>query len=231
MTDETWGDPNPAGLFAVGAGTTAVWAALTGQTGPGDLPILIVWLLAAGLVQTIVGIILFRRGDPLGGSLNLAFGILFFGAPAVAMALTLGAPPEAPVTLVMNGWIFFVLGAVLVAFIPIMATQSVLSMGALIVFSCAVMLLALLNIRPPAEQAIAPWPTVASTAGWLIGARVSRWSTSGSPLPTSTPLGARCCPSRVPIRGREQRSPPSLTPWKRALALRPRRDPSASARK
>ncbi len=70
----------------------------------------------------------------------------------------------------MNGWIFFVLGAVLVAFVPIMATQSVLSMAALIVFSCAVMLLALLNIRPPAEQAIAPWPTVAATAGWLIGA-------------------------------------------------------------
>lgn len=174
MAEETteWGDPNPAGLFAVGAGTTAVWASLTGQVGPQDLPVLIVWLLAAGLVQTIVGVILFRRGDPLGGSLNLAFGILFFGAPAVTMALSLSAASAAgqpSMTLMMNGWVFFVLGLVLVSYIPIMARQSVLSMAALVVFSCAVVLLALLNIRPPAEQAVAPWPTVAATAGWLIG--------------------------------------------------------------
>jgi hypothetical protein len=168
---ETWADPSPAGLFAVGAGTTAVWTVLTGRAGPHDGTIFVVWLLASGLLQLVVGLVHLRRGDPTGGSLNLAFGVLFFGAPAGTAAVLSGGAVAGGggATLVMNGWVFLLLGIVLAAYVPVAARQSALLVLALAVFVAAVFLLALLNLRSPVEQQQAPWPLVAWSAGWLIG--------------------------------------------------------------
>jgi hypothetical protein len=167
-----WADASPASLFSLGAGTTAVWAALTGRAGPADQPVLVVWLLAVALVQVITGLIALRRGDSVGGSLNLVFGILFWAAPACTTALIAfpleGALPG-QLTLVMNGWVFAFLGIVLVAHIPFMAAQSVLLFFAMLMFAVAVALLAALNLQTPAEQTLAAWRTVAWSAGWLIG--------------------------------------------------------------
>lgn len=167
-----WADASPAGLFSLGAGTTAVWVALTGRAGPADLPVLVVWLLAVALVQVMTGLVALRRGDSLGGSLNLVFGVLFWAAPAATTALLafpIGGPPPAQLTLVMNGWVFAFLCIVLVAYIPLMAAQSKLLLVAMVLFSVAVALLAALNLRVPAAQALAPWPLVSWCAGWLIG--------------------------------------------------------------
>lgn len=70
----TWADPTAAALFGVAGGTTAVWALLAGRIGMQDLHIFIMWLMGAALILTIAGLINFRRGDTVGGSLNLAFG-------------------------------------------------------------------------------------------------------------------------------------------------------------
>lgn len=167
-----WADASPAALFSLGAGTTAVWAALTGQAGPADLPVLVVWLMAVALVQVLTGLVALRRGDSVGGSLNLVFGILFWAAPACTTALLafpVGGAPPAQLTLVMNGWVFAFLCIVLIAHIPVMAAQSKLLCAAMVLFSVAVALLAALNLQLPAAQSVPPWPLVAWTAGWLIG--------------------------------------------------------------
>jgi hypothetical protein len=176
----TWADPTPAGLFGVAAGTTAVWALLTGRIGMQDLHIFIAWLMGAALILAIVGLINFRRGDTVSGSLNLAFGILFFGVPAITYAFLLwGTPMEFLALLaglgistalpgvVINGWVFFVLGAILLAFVPIMARQTWVMSVALLVFGIAVWLLAAWTVQgfppPPA------WYYEGVVAGWLIG--------------------------------------------------------------
>lgn len=171
----TWGDPTPAALFAVGAGTTAVWALLTGRVGLTDLPILIVWLLGPALVLTICGLIALRRGDAVGGGLNLAFGILFFGVPALGYIFLLGGInlselgiPVLP-TLALNGWVFFILGAILFAFVPIMARQSWLFMLALLVFGVGVWMLAAFNLQSMTTQMVGAWHMVGVISGWLIG--------------------------------------------------------------
>lgn len=167
-----WGDASPASLFSLGAGTTAVWVALTGRAGPDGMAVLVVWLLAVALIQVLTGLVALRRGDSIGGSLNLVFGILFWAAPAFTTALLafpIGGPAPENLTLVMNGWVFAFLGVVLVAHIPVMAAQSSLLFVAMLIFSVAVALLAALNLQVPAVQLQAPWPTVSSIAGWLIG--------------------------------------------------------------
>lgn len=169
----TWADPSLAGLFSLGAGTTAVWAALTGRTGPHDLPILVVWLLAVAFVQLIAGLVSLKRGDPLGGAVSLTFALFFWGAPALTTAVLLYSPSAAgegpSMSLIMNGWVFALLGIVLACFVPVFALQSALTAAAIGMFSAAVFLLAALNLQPFQTQAQAPWPTVAWTAGWLIG--------------------------------------------------------------
>lgn len=172
----TWADPTPAALFGLGAGTTAVWALLTGQIGLEDLHIVIVWFAAAALLLAIAGLIALRRGDPVGGGLNLAFGILFFGAPTITYCMLLwGGMPlaAAGITeipgLTVNGWVFFLLGIVLCAFIPIMARQSWLFMLALVVFAVGIFMLAAYSLQPMAAQMVGGWQTVGNISGWLIG--------------------------------------------------------------
>lgn len=149
-----------------------MWVALTGRSGPDDGAVLVVWLMAVALIQVITGLVALRRGDSVGGSLNLVFGILFWAAPACTTALIafpVGGPLPGQLSLVMNGWVFAFLGVVLVAHVPIMAAQSALLFVAMSMFSVAVALLSAFNLQSFAVQGVAPWPTVAWTAGWLIG--------------------------------------------------------------
>jgi len=167
-----WADASPASLFSLGVGTTAVWVALTGRAGPDDMPVLVVWLMAVAVVQVITGLVALRRGDTIGGSLNLVFGVFFWGAPAITTALIafpIGGPPPENLTLVMNGWVFAFLGVVLAVHVPVMAAQSALLFWAMLIFTVAVALLAALNLQVPAMQIQAPWPTVSLVAGWMIG--------------------------------------------------------------
>lgn len=192
-----WADPAPASLFSIGAGTTAVWVALTGQAGPGDMPVLVVWLMAVAIVQVITGLVALRRGDSVGGCLNLVFGILFWAAPACTTALIafpIGGPPPEHLTLVMNGWVFAFLGIVLVAHVPLMAAQSALLFVAMLLFSVAVALLAALNLQLPAIQAQAPWPLVSWIAGTLIGIAGLMMTYMGIAIVTLTAFGRALLP-------------------------------------
>ncbi len=195
-----WGDASPASLFSIGTGTTAVWVALTGRAGPDDMPVLVVWLAAVAIVQIVTGLIALRRGDSVGGSLNLVFGTFFWAAPAFTTALLafpVGGPPPESLTLVMNGWVFGFLGVVLAVHVPVMAAQSSLLFWAMLIFTVAVGLLAALNLQAPALQMQGPWPTVSAIAGWMIGIAGLLMTYMGAAVVLMTALGR----SPLPVPG------------------------------
>jgi len=169
----TWGNPTMAGLFAVAAGNTAVWAILTERIAITDVSIFIAWLLGAGLVVTIVGLIGFRNGDTINGVLNLCFGVFFFATPALTYIFQLwgGMPllavgiPGIPTTIV-NGYVFIILGIVLATFVPIMGRTSWIPFLAMFIFVIGIFLMAfyLMQGFPP----MGIWPLIGKIAGWFI---------------------------------------------------------------
>lgn len=207
----TWADPTPAALFGLGAGTTAAWALLTHRIGMQDLHIFIVWLLATALIMSIAGLICFRRGDPVSGSLNLTFGVLFFGAPAITYAFLLwGGTPLAPLGITelpwtnVNGWVFIVLGIILCAFIPIMARRSWLFMVALIIFAVAVFMLAVFDLQSALAQATPFWDTIGQIAGWGIGLAGLMMVYLGMAMALLYGLGRMVLPIPGPLGGAAQ---------------------------
>jgi len=154
----TWGDPTAAGLFATAAGTTATWAILTHRIVLTDVSVFIAWLFAAALLLTMVGLIALKRGDTTTGVVNLCFGVLFFGAPALSFVFLLwGGSPLANIGLVImptnivNGIVYFVLGIVLATFVPILGRQSgVISIG-LLIFVIGIFFLAVNTLHGPGD--------------------------------------------------------------------------------
>lgn len=169
----TWGDPTMAGLFAVAAGNTAVWAILTGRIAITDVSIFIAWLLGAGLVLIIAGLIGFRNGDTINGVLNLCFGVFFFATPALTYIFQLwgGMPllalgiPGIPTTIV-NGYVFIILGIVLATFVPIMGRTSWIPFLAMFIFVIGIFLMAGYTMQGFPPMGI--WPLIGKIAGWFI---------------------------------------------------------------
>jgi len=169
----TWGDPTMAGLFAVAAGNTAVWALLTERIAITDASIFIAWLLAAGLVLTIVGLIGLRNGDTINGVLNLCFGVFFFATPALTyifqfwggMPLLALGIPGIPTTIV-NGYVFIILGIVLATFVPILGRTSWVPSVAMLIMVIGIFIMAfyLMQGFPP----MGIWPLIGKIAGWFL---------------------------------------------------------------
>jgi hypothetical protein len=169
----TWGDPTMAGLFAVAAGNTAVWAILTERIAITDASIFIAWLLAAGLILTIVGLIGLRNGDTINGVLNLCFGVFFFATPALTyifqfwggMPLLALGIPGIPTTIV-NGYVFIILGIVLATFVPILGRTSWTPSVAMLIMVIGIFIMAfyLLQGFPP----MGIWPLIGKIAGWFL---------------------------------------------------------------
>ena len=169
----TWGDPTMAGLFAVAAGNTAVWAILTERIAITDASIFIAWLLAAGLILTIVGLIGLRNGDTTNGVLNLCFGVFFFATPALTYIFQLwgGMPllalgiPGIPTTIV-NGYVFIILGIVLATFVPILGRTSWTPSVAMLIMVIGIFIMAfyLMQGFPP----MGIWPLIGKIAGWFL---------------------------------------------------------------
>jgi hypothetical protein len=166
----TWGDPTMAGLFAVAAGNTAVWAILTGKIEITDVSIFIAWLLAAGLILTIVGLIGLRNGDTINGVLNLCFGVLFFATPALTYVFLLwgGMPllalgyPGIPTTIV-NGYVFIILGIVLATFVPVLGRTSWIPSVAMLIMVIGIFIMAKYLL-----QGLLPDPRIGEIAGWFL---------------------------------------------------------------
>lgn len=169
----TWGDPTMAGLFAVAAGNTAVWAILTERIAITDASIFIGWLLAAGLILTIVGLIGLRNGDTINGVLNLCFGVFFFATPALTyifqfwggMPLLERGIAGIPTTIV-NGYVFIILGIVLATFVPILGRTSWVPSVAMLILVIGIFLMAfyLMQGFPP----MGIWPLMGKIAGWFL---------------------------------------------------------------
>ena len=200
----TWGDPTMAGLFAVAAGNTAVWAILTERIAITDASIFIAWLLAAGLILTIVGLIGLRNGDTINGVLNLCFGVFFFATPALTyifqfwggMPLLERGIPVIPTTIV-NGYVFIILGIVLATFVPILGRTSWTPSIAMLILVIGIFLMAfyLLQGFPP----MGIWPLIGKIAGWflLIGGLIMLYI--GMALGLLTGFGRMILPLGRPI--------------------------------
>lgn len=202
----SWGDPSPAGLFAIGIGNVAVWAYFTGRVEPADLPMLVVWLFAAAIVLVVTGLISLRRGDEVGGNLNLTFGVMFFGAPALTnVVLIWGGQPMAEMGdgsgLALNGWVFLLMAAILVSFVPIVARQTALLAVAVSVFSVAITLLALFTLQPAAAQQAGVWPAVGQLFGWLVAGAGLMMVYLGIAMSLLNGLGRVVLPIPGPIGG------------------------------
>lgn len=169
----TWGDPTMAGLFAVAAGNTAVWAILTERIATTDASIFIAWLLAAGLILTIVGLIGLRNGDTINGVLNLCFGVFFFATPALTYIFLLwGGMPLSELgyygipTTIVNGYVFIILGIVLATFVPILGRTSWTPSIAMLIMVIGIFIMAfyLMQGFPP----MGIWILIGKIAGWFL---------------------------------------------------------------
>ncbi len=169
----TWGDPTMAGLFAVAAGNTAVWAILTERIAITDASIFIAWLLAAGLILTIVGLIGLRNGDTINGVLNLCFGVFFFATPALTYIFLLwGGMPLSELgyygipTTIVNGYVFIILGIVLATFVPILGRTSWTPSIAMLIMVIGIFIMAfyLMQGFPP----MGIWILIGKIAGWFL---------------------------------------------------------------
>ena len=171
--ESTWGDPTMAGLFAIAAGNTAVWAFMTGRVAFTDLSIFIGWLLGAGFVLILVGLIGLRKGDSINGTLNLVFGVFFFATVALTHIFQLwgGMPllavgiPGIPQVCV-NGYVFIILGIVLLTCAPILGRTSWIPSIALVVMAIGIFLMA--GYLMQGFPAMGIWPMMGKIAGWFI---------------------------------------------------------------
>mgnify|MGYP000527717462 FL=1 len=92
-TDEpqipSFADPTPFTLFSLAAGSIAISGLIVGYIPPTDLPIVTIWIIGVGFCLTLGGLMMLKNGDPIGGNLNLAFGVLFFIIPGITNAIWL----------------------------------------------------------------------------------------------------------------------------------------------
>jgi len=115
--EHKWVDPTPASLFLVFAITFSFWAFLSGYVSPTALPLIGGYFLGFGILWLVAGVIDFRMGDLLGGTINSVFGILLGIAPGLSF-LVGGFGPSVGVAVDprIDGWFILSTGVI---FIPL----------------------------------------------------------------------------------------------------------------
>jgi len=116
--EQKWVDPTPASLFLVFVTALILWAFFTGRMGPEAAPIIGALLLGFGIMWFIGGIVNFRIGDVLGGTINAVFGALLGISPGISF-LVVAYAGTAGITVDprANGWLLLLTG---ICFIPLL---------------------------------------------------------------------------------------------------------------
>lgn len=100
-----WADPMPASSLLIASLCMGAWSLFAGQVPACSVPLFMSTILAFGIALTIIAVICFKRGDLLGGTLNMAFGIIFgfatglTGIVQLLLPYFLGSVSKPPLTL------------------------------------------------------------------------------------------------------------------------------------
>ena len=130
-----WGDPMPAASLLIASLCVGAWSLFAGQVPASNVPLFMSTVVGFGIALVIIAIICFRRGDVLGGTLNMAFGIIFAlatgfsGIIQFVLPYFLGSVAKPPMTLPIiqiapniSGW-FILPGAVGLFFMTIIVAR------------------------------------------------------------------------------------------------------------
>lgn len=104
-----WANTLPWAVMAVAVLTACVGAVFAGLVPPTTTPLLVGILLACSLPQLVGGIILFRRGEILVGSLCGLFGTTITLGAAITLWQQLGAPKPGAITPEVMGFFWIAL--------------------------------------------------------------------------------------------------------------------------
>jgi len=79
-----WADPGSAGGLLIACLCTGAWALFSGQVPASCAPVFSATIFGFGVALLIVAVICFKRGDMIGGTLNIVFGSVFGFAAGIS---------------------------------------------------------------------------------------------------------------------------------------------------
>jgi len=116
--EQRWVDPTPASLYLVFVTALSLWAFFTGRMTADAAPLLGALLFGFGILWFIAGIVNFRMGDLLGGTINAVFGALLGISPGISFLFVAYAGSQGiAVDPRVNGWLLILTG---ICFIPLL---------------------------------------------------------------------------------------------------------------
>jgi succinate-acetate transporter protein len=112
---QVWTDPGPAVNYAVAIVAFSLFAVWTGMVKPEGAILLIPPMLSAAITPLICGIIDYKRGSVLTGTLGMVFGgILGFGGVAQVMVYAWTAKEGIPIDPSLSGFMWSAAGVILI---------------------------------------------------------------------------------------------------------------------
>jgi len=142
--EQKWVDPTPASLFLVFVTALVLWAFYIGLMGLEAAPLIGALLFGFGILWFIAGVIDFRMGDLLGGTINGVFGALLGIAPGISFLFIAYAGGQGiPVDPRVNGWLLFGTGICFAAFVIAAAKRLGLLSLTLLVLGAAFIIIGL----------------------------------------------------------------------------------------
>jgi len=158
--EKEWGNPAPWGLGALAMICFCFFALLTGRAAEEAHHLVFAWGTVGAISQIAAGIINFKRGDVIGGTIFATFGALFMLGPALGHLMEATGLVESAGT--MDGYVFILLSLLLWCYLVPASRSEPLSLFALIA-----LLAFSLSLLPFVFLAIGPtW--LAELSGWLL---------------------------------------------------------------
>jgi uncharacterized protein len=120
--EHTFANPGPAGQMVLAFYLACLWPIATKQAPHELAPVLVALGLAGGIVQLTAGIIELRNGEIVGGNIMCAFSAFMFLGMGENLLKALKLLPSS--TAAVDGWIFLVMGILMVGFTPCFFTAN-----------------------------------------------------------------------------------------------------------
>jgi hypothetical protein len=114
----TWSLPLSVVLYGTGTVAFVVGLMMAGQIPAASGATSAGWLLGLALIDIPAGIIMFRRGDTLLGTITLYLGTILCVGAALGGLIRMFAPGGAAIPPAFDAWIWILIGAFLVCLMP-----------------------------------------------------------------------------------------------------------------
>jgi succinate-acetate transporter protein len=156
---EGWGNPAPAGLWALAVACFTFYYLLTCPKEVAVLPLLGCWLIGGFVVQVIVGVIELAEGNTVGGTVFTIFSAFFMLTGALEMFTKYFAAANKwafPLDGKIDGWAWAALAIGLVLITPAYFKGTSILTIALVFLDVAVITIALMDLGLVAGAVGAP---------------------------------------------------------------------------